>query len=170
MSSAFFVILEACLSGRVASHPVEQILVWLSFTLSELTVASHVCCSSQTLSNLFPPHMPAWKTVISLFVFMQKSWLFQLPIVISRTAYEGKISSPVLVSLVLVSVVVKQALGQESYNLCVLEFLLICLIHGQPHQESLKCQMRSCVELTPGCVFLFGKEHLFAQINIFEHP
>ena len=115
--------------------------------------------------------MPAWKTVISLFVFMQKSWLFQLPNVISRTAYEGRISSPVLVSLVLVSLVVKQALGQESYNLCVLEFLLICLIHGQPHQGSLKCQMRSCVELTPWCAFLFGKmKHLVAQINIFEHP
>ena len=70
-----------------------------------------------------------------------------------------------LVNLVLVSLVVKQALGRGSYNLCVLEFLLICLIHGQPHQENLKCQMRNCD------VFLFGKvEHLVAQINIFEHP
>lgn len=69
----------------------------------------------------------------------------------------------------LVSLVVKQAVGQGSSNLYVLVFPQD-LMPGQYHLESLEYQVKNCYVQRQRLVHLFGEsEGLVAQINTFEH-
>lgn len=90
--------------------------------------------------------------------------------VIVNTAYGGKIVFQELGIPVLVSLVVKQAVGQGSSNL----YILVCpqdLMLDQFRQESLEYQMRNCYVQKERLEYLCGKsESLVVQINIFEHP
>ena len=71
----------------------------------------------------------------------------------------------------LASLVVKQALGQGSYNLYVPESPHT-LMYDQLHQESQEYQMRSCCEKTSAeAAHLCEKnKNLSVQINTFELP
>lgn len=85
------------------------------------------------------------------------------------TAYVDKIVFQELGIPVLVSSVVKQALGRGSNNL----YVVVCPQDWMPdqyHQESLEYQMRNCYVQKERLEYLCGihKSPLF-QINIFEH-
>lgn len=88
------------------------------------------------------------------------------------TAYVDKIVFQELGIPVLVSLVVKRAVGQGSNNL----YGPVCPQDSMPdqyHQESLEYQMRNCFVQKERLVYLCQKcesESPVFQINIFEHP
>ena len=86
------------------------------------------------------------------------------------TACGDRIFFQELMIQVLVSWVVKQAVGQGSNSLYVLECAQD-LMPDQSHRESPECQMRNCYAQRRQLVHLCVKsESLVAQINIFELP
>ena len=103
----------------------------------------------QTKMNLV-----AWWN-ITVFLLRLCTFMYRLNRLLS-TAYGGRTFFQELENPVLVSLVVKQAVDQGSYNPYVLGFPQ-SLIRGQLHPESQVCQMRNCYGQRSGLFHLCKK-------------